>query len=908
MFFSSIYLKFTNIQAIINLNFDNLVDIINSNNARFNIIRGIYIIDVFNPNSIINLLNNLSRETLIIKFLESVTYNRVKSFDTDQIPLIIELFLTSEPDNYYQTDKWSFKQQFKEVSLYPVPSFNPGITYTNTVVKQTMASNNQYFSLSKSSNVQISASIENVEENYQELSKGSPLPFSLGSIDLNLKELDKIAFNSSSLSDLKYTKLDDEFLNKAYYLTRYDDISQFAIASLITVAGINLQVKFYKTPFDYTYRYAIYVQDNSVNIYARPTKFNDNNTYITVPPSGNSDQVYIDINRFDNTIQVAFERIDNSKDAYLGAIWGYYINQFLYYKDDLTTVDDVNLIIKSGSPTYSLINVINDDSLTYTFDTNDANLNVIQNIVLRKDSNDRFKYYQNPSTITILSKYPFFKINLQGLDYAFSEINILADGYDYVTIDNPTELQVQAFNYSKSSQVIISLVYQKAPPSANYGIGFAGDPNHANLIIANTYCSDVQINKKWAVFDKLILQLVDSATFTFKIIPNLPSFPSGYYYILENWTTFKGLRLKYHGLYLDTATCQIIIGSADEDKNGSAIATPFTITFNKLIEFNMDTYPWNVLNSYRLFIAIESISVVGFYDINEFYKYLTFEALQSSPDFIPDVSEEPLDLPDSYHSSFYDSINNFSTINFDRFTDFSIIERAINYDGRLIRKGSAAINNNEVSTPLARIFDYFQFRFPNFEYIFPLTGLSEYVIPYNKFEVLFTNNNGTSKILIPKGMKFRMFVNSDRESDQYVEFQNDTNTAIFNLSAKYNFFHNIYVTIDIEVDPVRLKVLNNYSKISGYCVISNMNGNHPIEVKTDLIQDYNQLNTVFCGSLYNSTSLISRFKAKNKYKLEIKLPYINTQSIKAYNIKTGTYTTNTRQIYYNLLLQLAYFN
>lgn len=908
MFFKTIFLRFTSLEAIKNLKFDILLQEIIRNDGRSQLIKGIYILDSFNPNNIINLINNLSNQTIIIKILESVTKNNVKIDQSNNLnTYIIQLFLSNTADNYRQLDYWDNKQIFKEAVLFPVPSFNPGITYSNQVNRKTLAANGDYYMLSKSNNVVISPTLEDVEEMYSELSKGSPLPFSLASVNEDIKQLDEVYFNSTSLSFPVYTQLDTTFYVKTFFLVKYNDKSLFASASLLTVIGKNINIRIFpKGINDFSYVYTLPIGDEPVNIYALPTKIDG----LIFRKSG--ENYYINLNRFDYNVAFAFEPTDNNQPSSLAAIWGYYLNNFTYYEQDLQTIKNSDLLISNEGPFYSIINTINNDTINYNFDINDPNLNLINGVKISSGVGFSFRYYSSPNSILILSRYPFFKITSEAFTIKIIKVTIIADGYDYTEIDG-TLLNIRTFNYSKSSLVLISIVYEEIIDN-NYGIAFAGDPRHANLEIYNNkqFVSDPQPGKRWAYdgdLDPAILVLVDSSesALTFLNFYSEPGsvVPKSLFYIIKDWKKYKGCRIKYYGDGLDQLLMYVFLG-------GQTLIAPetFIFNFNSLFYFDQNSYPYNqFLDSEYLFINIAYIlnlrgGPFGI-DPNEFIEKLNFENLLDFPPELPNVDDTILDLPNSYHASFYDSINPTNTFKFGVPNLFTTIVEPMNVNGRLIRKDISAITYDTSQMPIARIFDYFNIRLPNFAFIFPLNGLPDYKIPYDNLEVAFLNDSGISRVKLNKGAYLKINPQPDPSIQSSLTFQD--NLYSLQLSPKNNLVYNFYLTLSFNVDPQRMRLLSNYSLISGYASVTNAYGKNPIQIKSDLAIDYNDLNVIFCSSRENCAPIYCKFEAKNNFRLEIKLPIIDITNIQSYNIKDQTLSVNQRQIFYNLLAQIAYY-
>lgn len=904
MFFKTIFLRFTSLQAIKNLKFGILLQEIIKNDGRSQLIKGVYILDSFNPYNILNLINNLSNQTIIIKLLESVTKNNVILDQTNSHTYIIQLFLSNTADNYRQLDYWDNKQIFKEVVLFPIPSFNPGITYSNQITKKTLAANGDYYMLSKSSNVDISPTLEDVEENYLELSKGSPLPFSLASVNYSIKQLDEVYFNSTSLSSPVYTQLDDTFYVKTFYLVKYNDKSLFATASLLTVVGKNINIRIFPGGVNnLSYFYTLPIGDEPVNIYAFPSASED----LIFRKSG--ENYYINLKRFDCNIAFAFEPTDINQPSSLAAIWGYYSNNFTYYEKDLQTIS-INELLINNEPFYSIINTINNDSINYNFDINDPNLNLISGIKISKNDGNFLTYYSSINSILILSRYPFFKIKSYS---KIIKITIFADGYGYIEINGalPNE---RAFNYSKSSLVLINIIYEEEIVDNDYGITFAGDPTHANLEIYNNpqSVSDPAPGKRWAYDGDLgvgVIVLVNStdSALTFEKFYNDPgsSVPESPWYIIKDWKNYKGCRIKYYGDGLEQLLMEVYL-------SGTTYTAPETYNFgfNQLFYFDQNSYPYNqFLDSEYLFINISFIynkngDPLGI-DPNEFIKKLNFENLLDFPPELPNVDDTILDLPNSYHASFYDSINFTNTFKFGLPNFFTSLIEPISVNGRLIRKDVSSITNDSSQMPNARIFDYFNIRLPNFGFVFPLNGLPEYKIPYDNLEVSFLNDSGISRVKLNKGAYLKIIPQSDPSIQTSLTFQNNLYTLT--LSLKNNSFYSFYLTLSFNVDPQRMRLLSNYSSISGYASVTNAHGKNPIQIKSDLAIDYNDLNVIFCSSRENCAPIFCKFKPKNNFRLEIKLPIIDITNIQSYNIKDQKYSINERQIFYNLLAQIAYY-
>lgn len=906
MFYKTVYLLFKNYEDIFSISIDKLLDAITRNESTR--VYGIYIDDKFsNLDYKINLLNNLSDATIRFKLIEN-SYQIITTLGDE---LIIQLKLNDEPSPIAQRDY--FKQGDKyPAALFPLPSNNPGITYNNNVLKSTRAADGNYYDVSRSDNQFISATIEEIEEKYEDISLSSPFPISLGMPD-NQTNFDgeiTIKYNSTSISNPTFMLLDDNFLKSEYYLMSNNDKNMFSISNLLIIQSINLDMLVFKRSVSTTSRYKI-----TLNRYQKVFAYRAENgaNYHYYLGDGNNPDIYLGAGRFDSDVLVKFLKTDKTLPSYLGAIWGYFTINIREYRNSFGSPLislPAKVLIDSGKKIYSLRSSFRKSLDSWRAAVTGDVLFTVKTIEMIPTLGSYVTYQCNPNGMFIVVNLGLIKITFPEVTDKLLKIKVYRENENTIDEYFPYESTVY-IQGSESTKIFINYIF-------NVPVSQVTDRDVPNLLfsgpkLSDRYTETITIPASEPVKgryqpDDIGYQIYDDGTGRYFTWPQM-SAGRNIFIRIDDWSNKYGMRAVYTGFKNCSKSAKVLIRVT----SGPDYATN-AVEFqpNSLIVFNDHTIFTKNPIKQLCFVLIDSIATEAKFDSDDLKDNngkWSFEIYNNKPAYI-DIESGPYEkLPPSFLSSI---IDRFAQLNyFDLYTKdqkYNTFLDEIGFEPLIIRKDFESVQDYNLNTiDQCGRYDLISLEVPNITLNFPKSGFEQYRIPYEYLRLRYTNNNGITTVIIPNGYKF--YSKEERVKDSYHTLDEIGKICIF-----YNntfFDHDYFIPFTLDTAEF-YHYYTPYKVLSCSAGIAEIAGPIPIDIKTNIINASNSLSlaaTILASSISAANPAVSKFNQSIFQKFEIKLPIINVDKIYEVDLSnpSGFYDELSRQIVYTIMIEISYY-
>ena len=916
MIFKKIFIKFQGESSIKKVNFTDLFTQISIYSGRNKQIFAIYISTKYAYfKRYIDILNNIDLDTIRIKFLEESTPNSDTGF-------FLSLMLDDEPNNLRQTTYFNINKWNTDTAMTPIPSCRPALVYTDTVKKTTTAADGGEYMLSKCDSYFISPSLERIEEIYGDLVISSPFPLSIGTYKNNVTppinyNLD-IVWNSTSISNPTVQQMPPFLLtsdgvgNGPYtsYLTKFQDPTQLAKITLLIVISTNLTIIF-KDKRKESADYEPFPMRPYQKIYILPGSPAANRQQVVF---GNGDIVYFN-KRIDHNIQLYFKKTNDSiSGCTLSAMWGYYSNLFTEYRwvgsrnnYNITPINN-KLLFDVGVPTYNNIYTLLDNVVEYKNGYSSGDVYVIVGYSMKVTILNDIPYitfFKDIESAIFITDLPFIRFTLESsIDTPIiTNINTL---FDKIWMTNDSELITKEYNISDKSMGLFNFNFDRTvslETLKNYLLfGVFGSntrilrdgPIKFKTPKAGRYIQD-SLNIGWVYESKDDSYLCFGATTGGK--PD-----NQFFFIVQNFRNYYGFRFKYTGAYTEYVDNVLYV-------QGSNLQGYYTRGFNlqvnqlfSLAEFAKEC-PTDDIVICLLFISRTGVTITD-PARNDITNNLTCELIKEQPPYSEFGGKKTaISIPTSYLCSTIDAFNDSDYYNFKKIglTNFLYEE---SYVPKIIRQDFEIVLDPPAYTFDATFKkDYYAIRIPNFFREFPLLGLDIYIIPFDKFELRYVVESKINTLTLPKGYSFTI---ENFTGYTFVSILDQQKSCVLYFNEQ-NSSYDIYVTLDFDKSNLT-ETYAYYKTVCASACIANCAGTQPLDIYSNIVSSYEEYGSLYNGSVIDSNRTKYKYINKNIHSFRVKMPIINIENIKSFDLENLTYGPNKRQLILDLLIEINYFS